>query len=129
MKSQISKKTMLRNLAASGVVLLALAGTARAQNDNGIQASGPNGLTAAKDAADQKAAKEYMNRREADQEYQKAIRDQPSAKSSNDPWGSVRSPTTPTPPAVKSAAKPATKSASSATKPAKPAAGAPPAGQ
>jgi hypothetical protein len=121
MKSQISKKTMLRNLAASGVVLLALAGTARAQNDNGIQASGPNGLTAAKDAADQKAAKQYIGRMQADQDYQRAIREQPSAKASNDPWGSVR-PTT-TPPAVKSAAKPATKSASSATKPAKPAAG------
>jgi hypothetical protein len=124
MHSQILKKPMLQNLALSAAVLLALAGTARAQADNGIQATGPNGLTAAKDAADQKAAKEYINRMEADQQYQKAIRDQPSAKSSSDPWGTVRPTTTPPAPAVKSAAKPATKSASSAPKPVKPAASA-----
>jgi hypothetical protein len=115
---------MLRNLALSAAMLVALAGTARAQNDNGIQATGPNGITAAKDAADQKAAKEYINRMETDQQYQKAIRDQPSAAAATDPWGNVRPNTAPTTPAVKPAAKPATKSASSSNKPVKPAVGA-----
>jgi hypothetical protein len=127
MNSQILKKTMLRNLAMSAVMLLALAGAARAQ-DSGIQASGPNGMLQAKDAADQKSIKEYINRRENDAKYQETIHEQKSAPSSNDPWGSVR-PTTPTTPGAKSAAKPATKSASSTTKPAKPAMGATPNGQ
>jgi hypothetical protein len=127
MNSLISIRAMLRNLAVSAAVLVALAGAAQAQND--VQAVGPNGITAAKDAADQKAAKEYINRMETDQQYQKAIHDQQSVKTSTDPWGSVRPTTTPTTPAVKPAAKPATKSASSTAKPAKPAAGAPPTGQ
>jgi hypothetical protein len=115
----------LRNLALSAAALLALAGTARAQsNENGIQATGPNGLTAAKDAADAKAAKQYINRMEADQEYQKAIRDQPSAKSSNDPWGNVRPATTPTPPPAKPAAKTASGTAKPASGGPKPAVGA-----
>jgi hypothetical protein len=125
MRNQIAKRTALWKLALPAAMLLALAGTADAQNSNGIQASGPNGMLQAKDAADKQAAKEYINKMDADDQYQKAIRDQPSAKSSNDPWGSVRPTAAPTTPAVKSAAKPATatKSASSAAKPAKPAAG------
>ena len=78
MNSQILKKTMLRNLAMSAVMLLALAGAARAQ-DSGIQASGPNGMLQAKDAADQKSIKEYINRRENDAKYQETIHEQQSA--------------------------------------------------
>ncbi len=128
MKSQILKKAMLQNLAISAAMLLALAGAARAQ-DSGIQATGPNGMLQAKDAADQKSIKDYINRRENDEKYQETIHGQQSVKTSNDPWGSVRPTTTPTTSASKSAAKPATKSASSAAKPAKPAAGAAPSGQ
>ena len=127
MNSQISKKAMLRNLALPAVMLLAFAGTALAQNN--IQATGPNGLLQAKDAADQAAAKDYIKRKETEQKYEETIRGQQSAPTSNDPWGSVRPTTTPTTSASKSAAKPATKSASSAAKPAKPAAGAAPSGQ
>jgi hypothetical protein len=129
MKSQILKKALLRNLALSAVVLLALAATAHAQGTNGygVQASCPNGQLQAKDAADKESIKQYINRRETEEGYEKAIREQPSAKASTDPWGNVR-PTTTTP-AVKPAAKPATKSASTAAKPVKPAAGAAPNGQ
>jgi len=121
MNSQILNKVMLRKLGLPAAMLLAFAGTALAQNN--IQATGPNGLLQAKDAADAAAAKDYIKRRETDEEYQKTIHEQQSAKTSNDPWGSVRPTTTPTAPAAKSAAKPATKSASTAAKPAKPAAG------
>jgi hypothetical protein len=127
MNSQISKKAMLRNLALPAVMLLAFAGTALAQNN--IQATGPNGLLQAKDAADQEAVKDYIKRKETEQKYEETIRSQQSAPTSNDPWGSVRPTTTPTTSAGKSAAKPATKSASSAAKPAKPAVGAAPNGQ
>jgi hypothetical protein len=127
MKSQILNKAALRNLVLPAAMLLAFAGTALAQNN--IQATGPNGLLQAKDAADQAAIKDYIKRRETDEEYQKTIHEQQSAKTSNDPWGSVRPTTTPTTPAVKPAAKPATKSASTTTKPAKPAVGSTPNGQ
>jgi hypothetical protein len=116
----MSKKAMLRDLALPAAIVLAFAGTALAQNN--IQATGPNGLLQAKDAADQQAAKDYIKRKETEQKYEETIRGQQSAPTSNDPWGSVRPTTTP---AVKSAAKPATKSASSAAKPAKPAGAAP----
>ena len=124
MIGEILEKPTLRNLALPAVVLLALAATAHAQGTNGygVQASGPNGQLQAKDAADKQAIKEYIDRRVNDEQYQKTIQEQPSAKASNDPWGNVRPTTTPTP-AVKSTAKPATKSASTTTKPAKAAVG------
>ena len=122
MKGKILNTAALRNLVLPAAMLLAFTGLAHAQDN--IQATGPNGLLQAKDAADQKAAKDYINRMNTDEQYQKAIHEQQSAKSSTDPWGSVRPTTTPPAPAVKSAAKPATKSASSVTKPVKPAAGA-----
>jgi hypothetical protein len=124
MKSQTLKKSAPLNLVLPVVMLLAFAAAAHAQGTNGygIQASGPNGQLQAKDAADKESIKQYINRRETDDEYQKAIHEQPSAKASTDPWGNVR-PTTTTP-AVKPPAKPATKSASTAAKPAKPAVGA-----
>jgi hypothetical protein len=127
MKRQMLKKSALLNLGPPAAMLLAFAATAHAQGANGygVQASGPNGMLQAKDAADKDAIKQYIDRRETDSEYQKTIHDQPSAKGSTDPWGNVRA-TTPAP-AAKSAAKSATKSAS--TKPAKPAAGAAPNGQ
>ena len=116
MTSQIVKRATLRNLVLPAVMLLALAGPpALAQNNNnGVQASGPNGMLQSKDVDDRKAMKQYLDRRETDEEYQRAIREQPSAKGSTDPWGNVRPATTT--PAVKSAAKSAT-----GTKPAKPA--------
>jgi hypothetical protein len=110
MKSQMLKKSVLLNLALPAVMLLAFAATAHAQDANGygVQASGPNGMLQAKDAADQKSIKQYINRRETDDQYQKAIHEQPSAKGATDPWGNVRPTTTPATPAVKSAAKTAT---------------------
>ena len=131
MKSHISKKATLRNLALPAAMLLAFAATAHAQgaNEYGVQASGPNGMLQAKDAADQKSIKQYINRMDTDEQYKRAIQEQPSAKGSTDPWGNVRPTTTPTTPAVKSAAKTATgtKPTSATAKPvtgaAKPAAG------
>jgi hypothetical protein len=109
MKSQNLKKAALLNLALPAVMLLGFASLAYAQsNSEGIQASGPNGMLQAKDVEDKKAVKEYINRMDTDDQYQKTIREQPSAKASNDPWGSVRPTTTPTTPAAKTAAKTAT---------------------
>jgi hypothetical protein len=119
MKSQISKKLVLRNLALPAVMLLALAGAARAQ--------GAGSDLKARDDAESKAMHQYMDRMETDQKYQETIRGQSAAPTSNDPWGAVR-PTTPPP--AKPAAKPATgaKTASGTAKPAsgaaKPATGA-----
>ena len=127
MKSQILKNAALRNLALPGVMLLALAGTAFAQD--GIQATGPNGMLQAKDAADKKAMNQYINRMETDEQYRRTIQEQPSAKVSNDPWGNVRPTTTAATPRAKPAAKSATGTKSASSKPAKPAAGATPNGQ
>jgi hypothetical protein len=113
MKSQIvkgraAKISVLRNLALPILALLALPGAASAQ--------GAGSDLKAKDAADAKAAHEYMDRMENDQKYQEAIHNQQTAPTSNDPWGAVR-PNTPAP--AKPVAKTATgtKTASGTAKP------------
>jgi hypothetical protein len=112
MKSQISKKAVLRNLALPAVMLFALAGVARAQ--------GAGSDLKAKDEADAKAMHQYIDRMETDQKYQETIRSQQAPPTSNDPWGTVRPNT---PPPAKPAAKAAT-GAKTASGTAKPAAGA-----
>jgi hypothetical protein len=108
-KSQIAKKPVLRYLAVSIFALSALTGAAYAQ-------AGDDAMLKAKDAADAKAIDNYINRAETDEKYQKTIRDQPSAATSNDPWGNVRTTTTPANSAARPAAKPATKTASGSGK-------------
>jgi hypothetical protein len=115
MKSQIvkvraAKISVLRNLALPIFALLALTGAAYAQ--------GAGSDLKAKDAADAKAAREYMDRMETDQKYQEAIHNQQAAPTSNDPWGVVRPATTPPATGAKPAAKTATgtKTASGANK-------------
>jgi hypothetical protein len=112
-KTQIAKmsvlRTFARTLALSVLALFALTGASRAQTADQIQPSGPNGMLSVKDAADAKAAKEYMNKMETDQKYQEMIRNQPSAATPNDPWGSVRPASTP-------AGKPAAKTAATGAK-------------
>jgi hypothetical protein len=124
MKSQIvkgraAKISVLRNLALPILALLALPGAASAQ--------GAGSDLKAKDAADAKAAHEYMDRMENDQKYQEAIHNQQTAPTSNDPWGAVR-PNTPAPakPVAKTATgtKTASGTAKSVPGAAKPAAGA-----
>jgi hypothetical protein len=102
MKSQIMKRSVLRNLALSMLALFALTGAAYAQ--------GAGSDLKAKDEADSKAAREYMDRMETDQKYQETIRSQQSTPTptSNDPWGSVRQTTTPS---VNPGAKPIAKTA------------------
>ena len=113
MKSQIVKGraatiSVLRNLALPILAVLALPGAAYAQ--------GAGSDLKAKDAADAKAAHEYMDRMENDQKYQEAIHNQQAPPTSNDPWGAVR-PNTPAP--AKPVAKTATgtKTASGTAKP------------
>jgi hypothetical protein len=112
-KTQIAKMSVLRTLARTSALsvlaLFALTGVSRAQTADQIQPSGPNGMLSVKDAADAKAAKEYMNKMETDQKYQEMIRNQPSAATPNDPWGSVRPASTP-------AGKPAAKTAATGAK-------------
>lgn len=114
-EAQIAKKPVLRTLALSMLALVTFAGAGHAQSAGQIQPSGTDAMLKAKDDADSRAAKDYINRMQTDQQYQKTIHDQPSATTSNDPWGTVR-PTTP-PAAAKPAAKSATKTASGSMKP------------
>jgi hypothetical protein len=114
-EAQIAKKPILRTLALSMFALVALGGVGHAQSASQIQPSGTDAMLKAKDDADSKAAKDYINRMQTDEQYQKTIHDQPSVSTSNDPWGTVR-PTTALGMA-KPAAKSATKTASGATKP------------
>jgi hypothetical protein len=127
MKSQIvkgraAKISVLRNLALPILALLALTGAAYAQ--------GAGSDLKAKDAAEAKAAHEYIDRMETDQKYQETIRSQQSAPTSSDPWGAVRPTTTSPATGARPAAKTATgtKTASGTAKPvpgaAKPAVGA-----
>jgi hypothetical protein len=133
MKSQIMKRSVLRNLALSMLALPALTGAAYAQAGSELKA---------KDEADAKAVHEYIDRMETDQKYQETIHNQQSTPTSNDPWGAVRPTTTPANSGAKPAAKTATgtKTASGANKavagsikpapgPAASAAGTPPKGQ
>jgi hypothetical protein len=112
-EAQIAKKPILRTLALSMFALVALGGVGRAQSASQIQPSGTDAMLKAKDDADSKAAKDYINRMQTDEQYQKTIHDQPSVSTSNDPWGTVRPTNTP----AAKPAKPATKTASGATKP------------
>jgi hypothetical protein len=112
------KSSVPRNLTLSGLMLLALTGAAYAQAGNELKA---------KDAADAKAAKEYMDRMQTDEQYQKAIHEQASAPASNDPWGTVRPTTAPGNSAAKPAAKSATGAAKTASGAGKPAAAVKPA--
>lgn len=112
-KQPVLKKPVVRTLALSMLALAALAGTGHAQSASQIQPSGTDAMLKAKDDADSRAAKDYINRIQTDEEYQKTIHDQPSATTSNDPWGTVR----PTAPGAAKPAKSATKTASGATKP------------
>jgi hypothetical protein len=120
-KTQIANMPVLRTLAFSVLALLALSGAGHAQNADQIQPSGTDALLSAKDAADAKAAKEYLNKMETDQKYQEMIRNQQPVSTSNDPWGSVRQAPTP---AGKPAAKTAATGAKTATVANKPATGA-----
>jgi len=120
-KTPIAKMLVLRTLALSVLALFALAGAGHAQTADQIQPSGTDALLSAKDAADAKAAKEYINRMETDQKYQEMIRHQQPVSTSTDPWGSVRPAPTP---AGKPAAKTAATSAKTATAANKPVAGA-----
>ena len=114
-RAQIMKKSALRQLALPGLMLLALTGAAHAQ-------AGTDQMLKDKDAAESKAAKEFINRMQTDEQYQKTIREQPAATTPSDPWGTVRATNAPNP-----AAKPAAKSAAGTAKTAsggKPAGGA-----
>ena len=113
-EAQIAKTPILRTLALSMFALVALAGVGHAQSASQIQPSGTDAMLKAKDDSDSKAAKDYINRMQTDEQYQKTIREQPSAATSNDPWGTVRPTTTP---GAAKPGKPATKTASGATKP------------
>jgi hypothetical protein len=93
-----NKTCLLANLALPMLVLFALIGAAHAQ--------GAGSDLKAKDEADAKAMHEYIDRMENDQKYQDAIRNQQAPPTSNDPWGAVRSTTTPA-----TGAKPAAKTA------------------
>lgn len=89
-------------------MLFALSGAAYAQ-------AGDAQMLKEKDQAEGKEIKQYIDKMQNDENYEKTIREQPSAPKSNDPWGSVRAVGTP---AAKPAAKPATKTASGSGKPA-----------
>jgi hypothetical protein len=104
--------SIVAHLALPMLAVVALTVAAYAQQGAGSELK-------AKDAADDKAAREYIDRMENDQKYQDAIRNQPSAPTSNDPWGAVR-PNTPPAAGAKPAAKTATgtKTASGTAKPA-----------
>ncbi len=92
-------------------MLVALSGAAYAQ-------AGDAQMLKEKDQAEGKEIKQYIDRMQNDENYEKTIHEQPSAPKSNDPWGSVRAATTPASSAAKPAAKPATKTASGSGKPA-----------
>jgi hypothetical protein len=119
-----AQMSMLRKWGVSIFALLALTGTAYAQ-------AGTDQMLKDKDAADSKAAHEFIGRMQTEEQYQKAIREQPSATTSNDPWGAVRTTAAPANAAAKPAAKSATGAAKTASKTAsgasKPAAAAKPA--
>jgi hypothetical protein len=119
MKSQIMKNLFMkmsvpRNTVLTMLALLALSGVARAQG-------GDVSMLRDRDAADSKAAQEYINRMQTDEKYRETIRNQQAAPTANDPWGAVR----PTTPPAKSAAKPATGAVKSASGSSKPATGKP----
>lgn len=103
-----------RSLALPVLVVLALTGAAHAQQ---APQAGTDAMLKAKDESDNKAMQQYINRVETDEQYQKTIREQPSAPASNDPWGSVRSTAAPAKPALKSVSR-AAKTASGSGKPA-----------
>jgi hypothetical protein len=100
-----AQKSMLRKWVVSIFALLALTGAAYAQ-------AGTDQMLKDKDASDASAAKEFIGRMQTDQQYEKAIREQPSAATSSDPWGTVRTNAAP----GNAAAKPASKSATGAAK-------------
>jgi hypothetical protein len=113
--AQSAKTSALRKLSLSSLVLLALTSAAYAQ-------AGTDQMLKDKDAADSQAAKEFINRMQTEEQYQKTIREQPAAATPSDPWGTVRPTNAPNP-----AAKPAAKSAAGTAKTAsggKPAGGA-----
>ncbi len=100
---------VVRNFFLAVLTLLPLAGIAHAQGEN------VNTMADKQDAAERKAAKDYMEKRELDEKYKATLQNLQAPAASNDPWGNVRPAAPP-----KSAAKPAAgavKSASGSGKP------------
>jgi hypothetical protein len=100
---------VVRNFFLAGLTLLPLAGIAHAQGEN------VNTMADKQDAAERKAAKDYMEKRELDEKYKATLQNLQAPAVSNDPWGNVRPAATPAKPAAKPAA---VKSASGTGKPA-----------
>jgi hypothetical protein len=112
---------VVRNFFLAGLTLLPLAGIAHAQGEN------VNTMVDKQDAAERKAAKDYMDKRELDEKYKATLQNLQAPAAPNDPWGNVRPAAAPAKPAakpVKSASgtgKPATGSDKPAVGPAAPA--------